>query len=418
MENEFKIAIIGAGISGLIAAQVLENNGFSPVLYEQTDRVGGRVKTDIMDGYQLDHGFQVLLDAYPMAQKYLDYEALNLQKFYSGASIYKNGKKLVIGDPLRNPSLLLSTLTSGIGTISDKYRILKLNTELKKKSIEAIFDGTERTTTLEYLKKRGFSDEIIQDFFKPFFTGIFLEEELHTPSKMFEFIYKMFGTGQATLPASGIGAIPNQLLSKLRRTKIHYNTAIESCEDGKLIFKNKNPEWFDYILIATEGASLIPNMRNQDIAWKSCETLYFTTPKTIDNRPLIGLIPNSTTFINNIFFHKTLKTKHSGPEELLSATIVKSHKLSESELITQVKNELKTECGITDLKYLKTFTIKKALPKLTNVAGNISPSETRLTETIFLAGDYLLNGSLNAAMLSGEKAALGLVEIINDKRNF
>ncbi|MGB3151263.1 MAG: FAD-dependent oxidoreductase [Maribacter sp.] len=417
MENEFKIAIIGAGISGLIAAQVLENNGFSPILYEQTDRVGGRVKTDIMDGYQLDHGFQVLLDAYPMAQKYLDYEALNLQKFYSGASIYKNGKKLVIGDPLRNLSLLFPTLTSGIGTISDKYQILKLNTELKKKSIEAIFDGTE-STTLEYLKERGFSDEIIHNFFKPFFTGIFLEEHLTTSSKMFEFIYKMFGTGYATLPASGIGAIPDQLLSNLKRTKIHYNTEIESCEDGKLIFKDIKPEWFDYIIIATEGASLIPNMRNQDIAWKSCETLYFTTPKTSDNRPLIGLIPNSDTLINNIFFHKTLTTVQSGPEELLSVTIVKSHNFSESELIAHVKNELKTECGITDLKYLKTFTIKKALPKLNNVAGNISPSETRLTETIFLAGDYLLNGSLNAAMLSGENAALGLIEILNDKRNF
>ena len=203
MNNEKeKIAIIGAGVSGLIAALVLENHGFSPLLFEKTERVGGRVKTDIMDGYQLDHGFQVLLDAYPMAQKYLDYEALNLAKFLPGAFIFKSGRKKIIGDPLRNLSLLIPTLTSGIGTLSDKFRILKLNTELKKKTISDIFDGPE-VTTLEYLRRRGFSDEIITNFFKPFFTGIFLETELDTSSRMFEFVYKMFQLGQCFIYSIG-----------------------------------------------------------------------------------------------------------------------------------------------------------------------------------------------------------------------
>jgi protoporphyrinogen oxidase len=407
-----KIAIIGGGVSGLIAALVLENHGFSPLLFEKTERVGGRVKTDIMDGYQLDHGFQVLLDAYPMAQKYLDYEALDLAKFLPGACIFKNGSKKVIGDPLRNLSLLIPTLTSGIGTLSDKFRILKLNTELKKKSISDIFDEPE-ISTLEYLRNRGFSNEIIADFFKPFFTGIFLETELETSSRMFDFVYKMFGTGHAMLPISGIGAIPNQLASKLKRTKIHFNATLENCEDGKLNFTGGTTKHADYVILATESSDFLKNMRNQEVNWKSCQTLYFTAPKNKDNRPLIGLVPDEKTLINNIFFHKTLPTEKSGPDELLSVTVVKSHNLSESELIAQVKKELAEECAISGLKYLKTYYINKALPKLKSVAGDISPSETRLTDTVFLAGDYLLNGSLNAAMLSGEKAALGIIEIIN-----
>ncbi|MFC2149046.1 NAD(P)-binding protein, partial [Bacteroidota bacterium] len=79
-KQDYKIHIIGAGVSGLTAARVLEDNGYSPVIIEATDRVGGRVKTDIIDGYQLDHGFQVLLTAYPAAQKYLNLDALELQK--------------------------------------------------------------------------------------------------------------------------------------------------------------------------------------------------------------------------------------------------------------------------------------------------------------------------------------------------
>ena len=414
MENDLKIAIVGAGISGLIAAQVLENNGFAPVIYEKTNSVGGRVKTDVMDGYQLDHGFQVLLDAYPMANKYLDYKALELQKFLPGAVIYKSGKKVIIGDPLRKLSLLFPTLTSGIGSLSDKYQILKLNTELKKKSIDAIFKDTE-ITTMNYLKNRGFSDDIIASFFKPFFTGIFLEEELATSSRMFQFVYKMFGMGSATLPKAGIGAIPKQLANNLKKTKIIFNTALESCEDGKLMFKDGSTKRVDYTIIATESSALVKNMRNQKVQWKSCQTLYFTTPKFSDSKPLIGLVTKKDAFINNIFFHKTLETESSGPEELLSVTVVKNHDLSESELITQVKKELQTECNITDVKYLKTYNINKALPDLTNITASISSTETRLTDTIFLAGDYLVNGSLNAAMTSGENAALGLVETVKGK---
>ena len=365
-----------------------------------------------MDGYQLDHGFQVLLDAYPMAQKYLDYEALDLAKFLPGAMIFKKGNKKVIGDPLRNLALLFPTLTSGIGSLSDKFRILKLNTKLKKKTIANIFDEPE-FTTLEYLRDRGFSDEIISDFFKPFFTGIFLETELSTSSRMFEFVYKMFGTGHATLPASGIGAIPSQLQAKLKSTKIHFNATLKSCEDGKLSFTDGSSKHVDYIILATESSNFLKNMRNQEMTWKSCQTLYFTTPRNEDSRPLIGLVPNENTYVNNIFFHKTLATEKSGPDELLSVTVVKSHNLSESELISQVKKELEHECQIKDLKYLKTFKINKALPRLEHLAGDISPSETRLTDTIFLAGDYLLNGSLNAAMLSGEKAAMGIIEVMN-----
>ena len=88
-----KIHIIGAGISGLIAAIQLEKSGFTPTIIEATSTVGGRVKSDIVEGFVLDHGFQVLLNAYPKAQHYLDYKALNLQALIPGAVIFNKGKK-------------------------------------------------------------------------------------------------------------------------------------------------------------------------------------------------------------------------------------------------------------------------------------------------------------------------------------
>jgi len=209
-DSKYKIHIIGAGISGLISATVLEQNGFSPVIIEATDSIGGRVKTDIVDGYQLDHVFQVLLTAYPAALKYLNFESLELQRFMPGATIYKDGKQTTIGDPLRDVSLLFSTLFSGIGSFSDKIKILKLNRRLKKKTVSNIFADKEQST-FSYLVDLGFSLKMIEDFFTPFFSGIFLENKLETSSRMFEFVYKMFGEGYASLPKAGIGAIPKQL---------------------------------------------------------------------------------------------------------------------------------------------------------------------------------------------------------------
>ena len=412
-KSAYKIHIIGAGISGLIAAQILENYGYKPTIIEASSTVGGRVKSDIFKGYTLDHGFQVLLTSYPAAKKYLDYDALELQPFLPGATIFKNEKSQTIGDPLRSLSLLIPTLLASIGTFSDKIKILKLNSLLKKKKIDAIFKTTE-ISTLKYLQDFGFSDEIITDFFTPFFSGIFLETKLETSSRMFEFVYKMFGDGLAVLPKDGIQAIPNQLKSNLKSTKFLFNSPVKEVQDKSILLENGEILESHITIIATDPSSLISNLKNQETNWKGCDTLYFeTTNKTI-SKPLIGLIADKNTLINNIFYHTSIKTSNKTTKELLSVTVVKEHPLNEKELIKKVTEELSSKCAISDVTFLKRYQIKKALPKLTNLQYEISSTETKLKSTIFLAGDTLLNGSLNAAMISGERAALGVIQTLED----
>ncbi len=407
------IHIIGAGISGLIAAKVLEDHGFSPTIIEATDKVGGRVKTDLINSHQLDHGFQVLLTSYPAAQKYLNYERLELQKFLPGASIFKDGKQKIIGDPLRNKSLLFPTLTSGIGSIGDKVKILKLNSYLKKKSIEAIFEEKEQTT-LAYLQNYGFSKKMISSFFTPFFSGIFLETKLETSSRMFEFVYKMFGEGDAAIPKSGIGAIPDQLKQNLKSTNFKFDSKVDVVSESRVVLNDGTILPSDYTIIATEASSLVTNLKNQATEWKSCETLYFETEKRVIDKKLIGLIPDSHALINNIFYPTSLATNSVSSNELLSVTVIDNKGLKGDQLIEKVIQELSAFCGISSATFLKYYSIPMALPNLTNLHYEMLPSETRLTGTIFLAGDTQLNGSLNAAMISGERAALGVIEAIEN----
>ncbi len=403
------IHIIGAGISGLIAATVLEQYGYAPTIIEATNRAGGRVKTDIVDGYQLDHGFQVLLTAYPAAKKYLDFDSLALQGFLPGSVIFKNSTQKIIGDPMRDISLLFSTLFSGIGTIGDKFKILQLNSRLKKKSIIDIFSEKEQTT-LSYLKGLGFSSEIIEDFFTPFFSGIFLENKLETSSRMFEFVYKMFGEGDAALPKQGIEAIPKQLVKNLKKTTFIFNTKVVDLKNDTIKLDAGITIQSDFTIIATEASHLVSNLKNQSTSWKSCDTLYFEMDHRQIKKPLIGLIAGQHTLVNNLFYHTSLDTAVSPNKELLSVTVVNNQNLSNEVLIKEVQKELKEHCNIESCKFIKQYNIPMALPNLKDVRYEMLPSETRLTETIFLAGDTQLNGSLNAAMIAGERAAL---EVIN-----
>ena len=118
-------AIVGAGISGLYCAKILSNQ-LDVTVFDQNDKVGGRIQTDEMDGFLLDHGFQVLQPAYSEAQKAFDYRSLDLQYFSAGAKIRLGREFHYVSDPFREPTKLLETLYAPIGSLFDKLRILKL----------------------------------------------------------------------------------------------------------------------------------------------------------------------------------------------------------------------------------------------------------------------------------------------------
>lgn len=397
--------IIGAGISGLIAAYELEQEGFQPTIIEKSDKVGGRVKTLHENGLQLDLGFQVLLSAYPLAKKYLDMEALELKKLESGAMIYSNGKTYRIGDPSRNLSLLFPSLFANIGSMGDKFKILKLNRKLKKKILEEIFNSPE-TTTLKYLKAFGFTDKIISSFFKPFFTGIFLEPDLHTSSRMFEFIYKMFGEGYATIPKNGIGAISDQLKSKLKHTKFIFNCEVEEVTNDQITLNSGEKKSHQGVIVTNNASKLIPNLKDQTVNWKSCSCLYFEVNQTNIPKNSIALVADEGMYSNNLYAYRDEASK----KLILSVTTLKHDDLPKQKLLDIITAEVKQYTGAKEINHIHSYSINYALPDIQNLRMSAPTSESQLLDNIFLAGDSLLNGSLNAAMESGRLASKSLAQ--------
>lgn len=400
MINAQKIYIIGAGISGLVAAIELEKKGYAPIILEQTNSIGGRVKTDEVDGVFYDHGFQVILTQYPAVKNYINLNTLNLTYFLPGAVVYYNGKAHLFGDPIRNASFLIPTIFSPLGTLKDKWKIFTLANKLKRKSIDEIFE-TSAISTLAYLKQYGFSNKIIELFFKPFYTGIFLEPYLQTSSRMFEFIFKMFAEGKAALPKKGIQAVAHQLQNKLKNTQILFNQTVTKIENNIIFLETNNNIEANKIIIATAPTFKVNNVQLPTPTFKSCTNLYFECSHNALPKPIIGLIANTEALINNIFFLPNTN--------IVSVTLVKPHNASNiNNLADIVKQELKKHCNIDAINFLKYYHIKNALPVNYNVAYQANSKNSILSSNIFLAGDYLANGSLNAAMLNGKKAAENL----------
>ena len=398
------IGIIGAGLSGLTAGKLLNERGIDFKIIEKSDRVGGRVKSDFEDGYIFDHGFQVLLTSYPQAKKHLDLMKLSLGHFEPGAEIYnKKGHSFKVGDPLRRPSSLFETLGAPMGGLIDKLKILSLRLSTDGKSL----------TTMDYLKDFGFSDKAINNFFIPFFSGIFLEKELKTPADYFLFLYKKFGEGLASLPEKGMQDISSQLSSSFNN-KIVLNESVQEItahKDGvKVITSNENYE-FEKVILAVDALTA-NNLLKLDFAPKkerSVQTVYFSAPKFKQSKK--NLLLNSTGIgrVNHIaFLSQTQKSYAPAGKELISVNILDSEPID----LEKIRDEIMSwelDLG-TDWSFLKTYFIKYAQPDST-FAGEF---EDRF-ENIYLAGDYTQTASIEGAMKSGELAAkkvIGKLEIV------
>jgi hypothetical protein len=75
--------------------------------------------------------------------------------------------------------------------------------------------------------------------------------------------------------------------------------------------------------------------------------------------------------------------------------------------------ELREYCGIEADRFIKHYYIPQALPNLKDLQCSVKPGQTSLADNVFLAGDSQLNGSLNAAIVSGEEAAIRVIEKVH-----
>ena len=407
--DELPILIVGAGLSGLTCALHLHEAGIPVQVIEASDDVGGRVRTDLADGFLLDRGFQVYLSAYPEAGGLLDLEALQLKPFSSGALVY-NGQKLIrVMDVFKHPGSLLESAFAPVGTLADKLRVALLRFRAMGSSSEEIASRPDMETQ-EFLKKFGFSPAMIDGFFRSFYGGIFLEKELRTSSRMFEFTFKMFSEGSATLPARGMGAIPLQLAKRLPPQTIRLNSPVSSANRNGILLASGEEIEGSRVVIATHAAQtaeIIPGFAKQAPAWRSVSNLYFGAKISPLAEPIIALNASGQGLVNNLCVPSDVAPGYAPPgQSLISVSLLGLHR--EPEIPERVREELRSWFGnqVDDWQHIRTDVIRHALPE----QGPGSPSPGYIEhDGILICGDHTTSASIEGAIISGKKTAAAII---------
>ncbi|HET6218759.1 MAG TPA: NAD(P)/FAD-dependent oxidoreductase [Acidobacteriaceae bacterium] len=423
-----EVAIIGAGLAGLSCALSLENAGIAVNLLEATDTPGGRVGTDLVEGFRLDHGFQVLLTAYPEARRLLDYSSLQLKKFASGALVWHDGKFHRFTDPFRNPGGAAQFLFDPVVPLADKLNVAKLRARVQRGTWEDMFARPEKTTR-DYLQQVPLSAGMIERFFEPFFGGVFLERDLVTSSRFFEFLFRMFSAGDTAIPAAGMQQIPLQLAARLRPGtlatgarvgKVTRNTQSfqievdgrESLEARAVVLAVAGNE--GNALLGGVGGWSVPEVR----AWNRTTAFCYAAGHAPVDEPIILLNGegHGAGPVNNVAVMTTVSAAYAPPGVHLVVASVVGEAPQESAALMRldegVRAHLRKWFGpvVNSWRMLRAYPLARSLPQQRHAEWEQSPVRVGGSGGVYMCGDYRETASIQGALASGRRVAEAVIK--------
>jgi phytoene dehydrogenase-like protein len=408
MSDVHDVLIVGGGLAGLACALDLHGAGAKPLVLEASDGVGGRVRTDLVDGFRLDRGFQVILESYPECRRVLDYEALELTPFYPGAQIWTGRGFARFADPLRHPGDAMAALTAPVGSFSDKFRVARFRKEVMKGAPESLLYGKDRTT-LEDLRAQGFGPGIIDGFFRPFFGGVLLNSRLTDSSRIFRYIFRMFSEGNASVPGKGMGEIPLQLAGRLPEGAVRLGARVVEVAPGKVTLESGEELLGEAVVVAVEGpeaARLLPGIT--DPGSKSTVCLYFDAPEPPVRGPILVLDGEGKGPVNHLAVVSQVSPDYAPPgRSLISASCLGLPPDEDGELMRAILGQMERWFGarVSEWRHLRTYRISHAQP--VQDPGVLDPPERSvvLEPGLFVCGDHRETASLQGALHSGRRAA-------------
>ena len=402
-DGQLDVVIVGAGLAGLAAASALQQAGRSVRVVEASDGIGGRVRTDEVDGFLLDRGFQVLLTAYPEAQRQLDYTALDLQRFEPGALVRVNGRFRTVGDPFRRPGTAVPTAVAPIGNLADKLRIAALRRRVRRGEAADLLRGND-TTSLAALQAQGFSATIIDRFFRPLFGGIQLDPTLSSSSRMFDIIFRSLSEGDSAVPLAGMGAIPAQLGAGLAPGTVQLSSPVVAVDGHSVRLANGVVLDARSVVVATEGPSAAALLGLAPVGSKSVACVYFDAPQAPTATRYVMLDGEGTGPAMNVTVMSNVAPSYAPHGRHLVAAAVPSPSDS-VDLETAVRTQLRSWWGsqVDEWRHLRTYRIAHGQP---DQSPPFHPKRrVSLGEGLFVCGDHRDTGSIQGALHSGRRCA-------------
>lgn len=401
------VVVVGAGLAGLAAAQRLRAHGISVVVVEASDRVGGRVSSDTIDGFTLDRGFQLFNPAYPEARRVLDVDALDLRPFVAGAEIIlsRDGSRRVvrIADPRREPSWSWSSLRAPLGSRVGLARFGAYALSRSLRSPAALRKEPD-VTAAEALKRAGADRTLMSRALRPFLSGVFLESELTTSRRFLDLVLRSFLRGTPALPAGGMQAIPQQLAVGLdvRLLEPVSHVGPDHVVAGERIDA-------DAVIVATDPGTagrLVPGVTVPQ--GRSVTTWYYRPsgdPAALSDGRGVLMLDGAQRgpLVNSVVLTHAAPSYAPPGEALVSASALGVRASSEHE--RAVRDHLGWLYGVDTSRWelIATYPIPYALPAMPVPLQVRKP--TRAANGVFVAGDHRDTSSIQGALVSGRRAA-------------
>jgi phytoene dehydrogenase-like protein len=407
MERGPDVLVVGAGMAGLVCATELEARGLEVRVLERADHVGGRIRTECIDGFRCDVGFQLLNPAYPQVKRVIDVPALGLQQFAAGVRVVRGDERsVVLADPRRAPQLLPVTLRSGLVDVRDIVGLMRWaagSVIAPQRSL----DAADRSLSDSW-DAAGITGRLRREVLEPFLTGVLADDPALASATFVRLLIRSFLLGTPGLPRAGMQALPDQLAGRLR-TPVETGTEVLGVGPGPAVRTAGGTVRARVVVVATDLPSAAAMNLTPSRLSGSLTTWWFATHRDSEQSGLphdrLLCVDGRGGPVANTAVVSAAAPSYAPPGRgLVQVTALTAAGVTDNQARSEAGRLWRTDT--TSWELLVRHDISHALPLTRPPLQLRRPVE--LGEGAFLCGDHQDTPSIQGAMASGHRTALAV----------
>jgi len=402
------VLVIGAGLAGLSCAVDLTRAGVDTVVLEKSDCAGGRVRTDRVDGMQLDRGFQLLNPAYPALDGFVDLPALDLCPFDAGVVVARRGGRTVLADPRRSLRDTGSGLLGATGTVREKLRLARYVAATLPRGGRGVKTRPDMPYG-EALDRAGIEGSLRTAVLEPFLAGVLAEDRQETSRVFVDLLLRTFARGRPSLPRLGIRALPDQLAAHLPAGALRLNTSVHRV-DERSVHTDDGELTARAVVVATDAVAAGELTGVSTPPMRGLTTYYHRVAVSPGQRRLLHIDGDRRGPVVNSAVVSDVAPEYCRDGSLVASTVLGTDDGAETAGTVLRQLSAIYAADTSQWELVSTYRVPHALPAMLPPLRLRQP--VRLAETLFVAGDHRDTASSQGAIVSGRRAAASVLQTL------